>query len=279
MDEVGAAVKSQLEVTYDIPFHIENSNEYRDRGYRLWPDNDLGEFFEVKMLYRQGIRLIIEVQPQKYAAGMLNDMQSADNAKIGVFLKYIELMRKNRAKVEININNNQCKKIDYELWNQPWKSIKFRISVIPERDDDENYEKNLFVSWSDRVVGMVLALLNIEKTEGKEFLEGGVNQVLVNKYERNPVNRQLCLMANGYVCKICGFDFEKVYGDLGHQFIHVHHIEKISSHDEQYYINPEKDLIPVCPNCHAMLHRADPPLLPEELVAIIENARADREGE
>jgi 5-methylcytosine-specific restriction protein A len=280
MDEVGAAVKSQLEISYDIPFHIENSNEYRDRGYRLWPDNEIGELFEIHMLYRQGIRLIIEVQPQRYAAGMLNDMQNANKGKIGIFLKYIEVMRKNRAKVEMNVNNNLCKTIDYEVWNQPWKTLKFRISVIPEREDTDDYEKNMFVSWSDRVVGMMLVLLNIEKTEDeKQYLEGGVSQVLINKYERNPVNRQLCLMTNGYICKVCGFDFEAEYGELGYQFIHIHHIEKVSLHEEEYVINPEKDLIPVCPNCHAMFHRINPPLLPEELVAIIKKVRTGRKGE
>lgn len=141
MDEVGAAVKSQLEYTYDIPFHIENSNEYGDLGYKLWPENDFEELFEIRMLYRQGIRLIIEVQPQRYAAGMLDDMQKADLGKINIFLKYIENMQKNKAKVEMNLNNNLCKRITPELWEQPWKNLKFRISVIPDQDDVIDYEK------------------------------------------------------------------------------------------------------------------------------------------
>ena len=274
MDEVGAAVKSQLEYTYDIPFHIENSNEYGDLGYKLWPENDFEELFEIRMLYRQGIRLIIEVQPQRYAAGMLDDMQKADLGKINIFLKYIENMQKNKEKFEMNFNNNLCKRITPELWEQPWKNLKFRISVIPDQDDVIDYEKNLFVNWAGWVVGMVLALLNVEKTEEeKKYVEGGSNQVLINKYERNPVNRQLCLMANGYTCKICGFDFEKKYGDLGHHFIHVHHIEMVSSHDEEYYLNPESDLIPVCPNCHAMLHKETPPLHPDELRKVIQNMK------
>lgn len=277
MDKVGTAIKSQLEVTYDIPFHVENCNEYRDRGYRIWPENDLGELFEVRMLYRQGIRLIIEVKPQKYAAEMLNLMQRADNEKIKIFIKYVELMQKRKAKVEMSLNGSTCTDIDYELWDNPWKSLKLRISVIPEDNEIKNIETELFTSWAGRVVGMMLALLNIEKIEEKkEMLEGGISQVLINKYERNPVNRQLCLMANGYTCKICGFDFEEKYGKLGHRFIHVHHIEKISSHNNSYYINPETDLIPVCPNCHAMLHKVDPPLYPKDLISIIQKVKTDK---
>ena len=71
------------------------------------------------------------------------------------------------------------------------------------------------------------------------------------------------------MCHICGFDFEKTYGAVGKRFIHVHHITPVSELGPDYRINPEKDLIPVCPNCHAMLHRRKPPYLPEELRSVI----------
>ncbi|WP_444659086.1 hypothetical protein ACRQV7_00760 [Caproiciproducens sp. R2] len=34
---------------------------------------------------------------------------------------------------------------------------------------------------------------------------------------------------------------------------------------EEYIVDPIEDLEPVCPNCHAMLHRTAPPLSIEEL--------------
>ena len=100
-------------------------------------------------------------------------------------------------------------------------------------------------------------------------LEGSQYQVVCNKYERSPINRELCLAKKGYTCGICGFDFEKMYGSIGRRFIHVHHITPVSMIGPNYQINPEKDLIPVCPNCHAMLHRKNPPYLPEELKEIV----------
>ncbi len=91
----------------------------------------------------------------------------------------------------------------------------------------------------------------------KTFKEGTVKTVLVNKYERNPVARQKCIefYGNEYKCVICGINFEKVYGDIGKGFIHVHHLIPLNEIGEEYIIDPKKDLIPVCPNCHAMLHR------------------------
>lgn len=86
------------------------------------------------------------------------------------------------------------------------------------------------------------------------FREGQIKQSFVNKYERNNRARQRCLEAHGYNCKVCDFNFEDVFGVIGKEFIHVHHVKPISEIKSEYVIDPINDLIPVCPNCHAMLH-------------------------
>lgn len=96
-------------------------------------------------------------------------------------------------------------------------------------------------------------------------VEGTKVQSISTKYERSRKNRQACLAANGYTCKVCNFDFEETYGVLGAGYIEVHHIIPVSSLDESYLINPVKDLVPLCANCHAMVHRREPPYLVEEL--------------
>jgi len=85
--------------------------------------------------------------------------------------------------------------------------------------------------------------------------EGIKKSVTVNKYERSSIARNKCIERNGTLCKICELDFSKIYGDLGKGFIHVHHITPIHKIGKEYKIDYVKDLIPVCPNCHAMLHR------------------------
>jgi len=88
----------------------------------------------------------------------------------------------------------------------------------------------------------------------KKFKEGRVIKLQVNAYERNRRAREKCIKIYGVSCVICGFNFEDVYGKLGKGFIHVHHLKEIASRKEEYEINPIKDLRPVCPNCHAMIH-------------------------
>ena len=87
------------------------------------------------------------------------------------------------------------------------------------------------------------------------LFEGAKKTIAVNQYERNRDARQKCIDAHGYKCKVCGMDFEKMYGELGRGFIHVHHVVPISTIGKEYLLDPVKDLVPVCPNCHAMLHR------------------------
>lgn len=55
-------------------------------------------------------------------------------------------------------------------------------------------------------------------------------------------------------CCVCKFDFEKAYGAIGRKFIHIHHLNHLSERDNEYVVNPEINFVPVCPNCHSMLH-------------------------
>ena len=87
------------------------------------------------------------------------------------------------------------------------------------------------------------------------LIEGLKKSITVNYYERNTKARNACIKAHGYNCTVCDFNFEKSYGARGKDYIHVHHLKAISDIGEKYVIVPEKDLKPVCPNCHAMLHR------------------------
>jgi 5-methylcytosine-specific restriction protein A len=100
-------------------------------------------------------------------------------------------------------------------------------------------------------------------------IEGARRTISVNVYERNPNARRKCIERWGVVCYVCGFDFKQVYGALGEGFIHVHHLKPLGEIGEAYELDPLEDLRPVCPNCHAMLHRRDPALGIDELNKII----------
>lgn len=88
-----------------------------------------------------------------------------------------------------------------------------------------------------------------------EVFEGIRQSVMVNKYERSSVARSMCIEYHGCTCKICDFDFERFYGEAGKGFVHVHHLIPIHKIGREYRVDYKADLMPVCPNCHAMLHK------------------------
>lgn len=85
--------------------------------------------------------------------------------------------------------------------------------------------------------------------------EGHRRTITVNRYERSSVARIKCVEEHGYNCSVCNLNFEEVYGEVGKKFIHVHHTVPLHEIKSTYKVDYKKDLIPVCPNCHAMLHR------------------------
>ena len=104
-----------------------------------------------------------------------------------------------------------------------------------------------------------------EVSDKLKFTEGALEKVLVNRYERNNEAKSIAIKHYGLDCQVCFQNFERTYGSLGKDFIHVHHIIPLASIREEYVVDPVRDLRPVCPNCHAMLHRKDPPYSIEEL--------------
>lgn len=102
------------------------------------------------------------------------------------------------------------------------------------------------------------------------YVEGAQLDEMVTNYQRNPAVRQECIDSQGVDCVICGFNFEEVYGEIGAGFIHVHHLNPLAEYSDEHEVKPD-DLVPVCPNCHNMLHRRrKTPYTWEELRRIVQ---------
>lgn len=97
------------------------------------------------------------------------------------------------------------------------------------------------------------------------YWEGGRTSVYVNKYERNPKARQLCIEHYGSDCFICKQNMASIYGDTASGLVHVHHVTPLADMGEEYQVDPVRDLVPICPNCHAVIHRKNPPYTVKEV--------------
>jgi 5-methylcytosine-specific restriction protein A len=107
------------------------------------------------------------------------------------------------------------------------------------------------------------------KSTGFSGVEGGRQIVTVNRYERDPRLRVECLNHYGSVCRVCSFDFEATYGAIGRDYCHIHHTKPLATYGGTTTVNSITDLVPLCPNCHAMIHRRNPALDVQELKAML----------
>lgn len=105
--------------------------------------------------------------------------------------------------------------------------------------------------------------------------EGKPIETTHRRLERNPRARRECLRyyrcrhRGKIVCEICGFDFERAYGKEFRHMIHVHHLTPLASYEGEHGIIPMTELIPICPNCHAVAHRRTPPYTPDDIRAML----------
>ncbi|MND65181.1 HNH endonuclease [Agrobacterium tumefaciens] len=144
------------------------------------------------------------------------------------------------------------------------RSFRMTIQRIIENycPDAAGFDRSRYAAKFRRVDRGVYRLSEVEYPRGEDaievaakvYIEGALKEIKVNGYERDRRARQACIDHYGTDCQVCGLDFESRYGEIGAGFIHVHHVVPLASIGEQYEVDPVKDLIPVCPNCHAMLH-------------------------
>jgi len=94
--------------------------------------------------------------------------------------------------------------------------------------------------------------INYELESG---IEGQVKSRYITTYERNPKLRRQAIAIHGCSCKACGFNFGDVYGEYAEGYIHIHHVQPVSELGGPKEVDPESDLVPLCANCHSVVHR------------------------
>lgn len=108
-----------------------------------------------------------------------------------------------------------------------------------------------------------------ENSPEQEYFEGERQVREASYFKRNSRLVKDAKAKFGFICQICDFDFELVYGkELGYGFIECHHKNPLYENDENYPSTLEEVCV-VCSNCHRMLHRTKPAMKPERLKEIL----------
>lgn len=145
-----------------------------------------------------------------------------------------------------------------ELQEPPFSSFNWAARSSGQRIP-EKVAAALEEMWEKRTGATIPA--SARQIVGDSLLpEGAKKWVVMNAYERNPIARQKCIAHYGTRCKVCDVDLQARFGPIAKGFIHVHHIVPLAKIGKAYVVDPVKDLTPVCPTCHAILHRKRKPL-------------------
>jgi 5-methylcytosine-specific restriction enzyme A len=240
--------------------------------HTVYPPSPNGFSIRIRFLWRS---IELTFIPDNFALPLIETMGHSEGGK-KIFSAFATSIINDSGKIDYKINEKKLDPIDTETWDDKnWKCLDLIVIKHLETDPTElMLSEKLVIDWAGRFLNMLLSLLPFEEvdessSEMSGYPEGATTKIVVNKYERSKLNRSACISASGCFCHICGLTFDDKYGDIGKNFIHVHHIVPVSQLGPDYQIDPINDLIPVCPNCHAMLHRNNPPISIEELKKMI----------
>ena len=248
-----------------------------DRWIRLTPVVEpTGHAFEVKvqMTWR---RVRFSLEPQKFAGELVQAMGESDEVGQAAFCRILEECVARGATVRFGVNGHPIQLRDQAVWETRWRRIDLSMSKQLARFDGIATAEELALvrPWASRFLAAVLALAPLEKQQGAKnksaegFEEGAASLTPTIRYERDRRNRAAAIAIHGTACLACGVELGARYGMVAEGFIEVHHVVPVASMGADYRVDPVQDLVPLCPNCHAVAHRRDPPLTVDEIKALL----------
>ncbi|WP_404365801.1 HNH endonuclease [Sphingomonas sp. MMS24-J45] len=217
--------------------------------------------------------ITLSLTPGAFAGPLVAAMGEADDGARQTFVALAKVCIGARAGVSLEVDGKSLDPLQAGDWPTDWRRVSLVLARSPAAVNTEDHGENdreLSV-WTHRYLSLAMALMPVEELEPNSVLnpeglpEGAKVRVEANRYERSRINRAACIELQGDSCLACDFNFGETYGEAGRGFIHVHHVTPVSQIGAGYRVNPATDLVPLCPNCHAMAHHFDPPASIEQL--------------
>ncbi len=268
--------------TTGVVFNVRNGIEAGEHWIAMHPKgHSKSSTFTIKVIV--GWRhLEVHFAPGSFSGDLLNIMKASSNESVKLFTGLLDFCKSDGATISMKIDNQPFEYNDNTLWKTEWVNVELnlRIGQLNFKKNDLIYSQKLVEKWTYRLTNAVLSLIPLDTTEDNSdgletFPEGASIKVKVNRFERNQRNRAVALIIHGYQCKACDIILSNVYGPTANNFIEVHHIVPVSEIGDNYMINPATDLVPLCPNCHAIAHKRNPPYSLTEIRELISKNSLD----
>jgi len=234
---------------------------------------DLNKSFSL-VLSRSWKTTQIHLEADSFAGEVIKYLCNQINMNRVNFGAAIDANQDNFSSVTLELDGRAFFGSGTELSENP--ELTFEVETLTSESSIEygllNEQEEMVLRFAVTLIASVLPIEMATFRHADEVLgypEGAVSQVLVNRYERDPRNRREAIAIHGKSCMACNFNFEEKYGELGDEYIIVHHTVPVSQMGNDYFVDPAKDLVTLCANCHAMVHRHNPPISVADLRKIL----------
>ncbi|WP_245808895.1 HNH endonuclease [Shouchella patagoniensis] len=181
-------------------------------------------------------------------------------------------------------------RVDSQLsarYKMRWETAFTQLLNESSIEDEGNKLKIVFLKQQDDIYWINLSMIESNVIEADTIAEeieeygaqteGAVVTYYGKRYERDSYNRELAIRIHGSTCVACHFNYEEMYGPRGKDYIEIHHKKPLSTIGGETEIDPKKDLVPLCANCHRMIHRRkDEVLSVEELREMIKKYKSKK---
>lgn len=250
-----------------------------EKKFSLMPANGAGLYtfsIEVTVGWK---RIEIAFKADPLAGELLENMGQVEEGCRSIFCSILNDCTNRGAKIDLKVNGSSFDFSSSEYWKLRWSRLDITLKEDGLTIDTETGEPKAgeVSTWIVRFIASIMALLPIEESSSESqvldivgFSEGTTKQHVSNYYERDPRNRAAAIAIHGVSCAACNVDFGNRYGPVAEGYIHIHHVVPVSKMNESYQVNPATDLIPLCPNCHAVAHQVDPPMGITEIQKLLE---------
>ena len=203
---------------------------------------------------------VVRLEMDESSAPLIRHMGQNALLRFDLLSSLIEFAKGKSADLTFRINGRP---VTSEILSKNWESFRMELSrdYSTTQDEFDALKEGLLCSFS-----IVLCLVVDDESWSSGdvpqagSLEGGDWQLLQTRYERSRYNRAICLNHYGFTCRGCGAKMSELYGPIGDGVIHVHHLVPLSSLGDRTYVDPIADMVPLCPNCHNIVHRVEPPM-------------------
>lgn len=271
-------VEERLRAATGFAFHVTEQTKTQgiEFSVRL---SDLPRLHGFSIDVLVGWRTLTAVfHPDTFAADLLRAMSDSSEEKRVSFSHLAGSLVASGLTIAFRLDGQDHDPSRPEQWPTAWETLALSVETRPH-DIDRGAVSEEVADVALAASSLVLSLLPLQEEEPGETstvgdLEGRRTEVATSRYERSPANRAACIALKGTRCSACGLLLEDRYGSLARGYIEVHHSTPVSELANSP-VDIARDLHPLCPNCHAMVHRENPPIEVARLRAILEDRTSD----